>query len=439
MFSDFMLGARSRLLPASVPFRFFATAVLLHVAAWAALLWAGDAVPGFMGGGGPALAALHLITLGVLAMVAMGAAYQLLPVATKRPVRSVTACKVSHGLMTPGVVLLAFGFATMQTWALHGGVLLTVLGIGLFAGLIADNLRRVDDLPLVTGHAWLAVASLVAVLVLGALLATDFGAGFLSDRPSLAAAHAVAGGFGFMGMLAVGFSYVLVPMFALAQLPRNSHGLWALRLSALALASGFVGALSGLAVLNALGVIAGLAAAGLYLDLMRLTLKARMRRQLGLSFWLVRAAWAGLPASLVAAAVMATGWRLDVTAPLFGFLLIYGWLLTFLMGVLQRIMPFLASMHSFRPGGKPALVSALTAEWPLKIHAACHAAALLLVAAGIVTDIGGLVRLGALAGLAGALAFLAFAVALRQRLIAHLQSFPPVPASPVPATELRKP
>lgn len=434
MFSDIMLGARSRLLPASVPFRFFGTAVLMHVAAWAALAWAGDVVPGFVGGGGPALAALHLITLGVLAMVAMGAAYQLLPVATKRPVRSAMACKVSHILAVPGVLLLAFGFATMQTWAMHAGALSTVLGVGLFAALITDNLRRVDDMPLVTGHAWLAVASLVALLLLGALLVADFGGGFLADRPSLAAAHAVAGGFGFMGNLAIGFSYVLVPMFTLSQLPQKPFGIWALRLSAVALASGFLGAVSGIAALDWLGIAAGLAAVGLYLEMMRLTLKSRMRRDLGLSFWLVRAAWAAMPVSLLAAAVLASGVRLDVTAPLFGFLMVYGWLLTFVLGVLQRIMPFLASMHSYRPGGKPALVSALTAETPLKIHAVCHFAALALVTLGIILGTGWLVRLGALAGLVGALSFAVFAVGLRQRLNVHLLSFPPPPA-----TELRTP
>lgn len=438
MFSDFMMGARSRLLPASVPFRFFGTAVVLHVAAWGTLLWAGDAVPGFMGGGGPALAALHLITLGVLAMVAMGASYQLLPVATKRPVRSEAACKLSHGLMAPGVLLLAFGFATLQSWALHGGMLLTVLGAGVFAVMIMDNLRRVDDLPLVTGHAWLAMASLVALLVLGALLAADFNVGFLSNRPSLAAAHAVAGGYGFMGMLAMGFSYVLVPMFSLAQLPRKPFGVWALRLSALALASGFVGALSGLGAFDWLGIASGLVAVGLYLEMMRLTLKSRMRRSLGLSFVLVRVGWAALVVSLVVAAVAAADWRRDITVPLFGFLLIYGFLLTFVMGVLQRIMPFLASMHSYRPGGKAALVSVLTADLPLTIHAVCHFGALLLVAAGIVSEIGWLVRLGATAGLVGAVSFLAFAVALWQRLIAHVKSFPP-PSPPLQATELRSP
>lgn len=429
MFGDFMLGARSRLLPASVPFRFFGTAVLMHALSWAVVAWGGDVVPGFLGGGGPALAALHLITLGVLAMVAMGATYQLLPVATRRPLRSVTACKVSHGLMAPGVLLLAYGFAVMQSWAMHGGALLTVAGLGLFGLLITDNLRQVDDMPLVTGHAWLALASLAALLLLGVLLVIDFTTGFLPDRANFGAAHAVAGGFGFMGMLAVGFSYVLMPMFALAQMPAKPHGRWALRLSAVALACGFAGALAGVALLEALGIAAGLAAAGLYLDLMRLTLKARMRRDLGLSFWLVRAGWAALPAALLAAAALTAGLQLNLSGPLFGFLLIYGWLLTFLLGVLQRIMPFLASMHSYRPGGKPALVSALTADLPLKLHAAGHFAGLALVTAGLVLDSGLLVRLGGLAGLAGGIAFLVFAAALWRRLADHHKSFPPRPAT----------
>lgn len=434
MFSDFMFGARSRLLPASVPFRFFGSAVVLHAVAWAVMLAGSGEVPGFLGGGGPALATLHLITLGVLAMVAMGAAYQLLPVATKRPVRSVTACKVSHALMLPGVIMLALGFATMQTWSMHGGALLTVCGLGLFTGLIADNLRLVDDMPLVTGHAWLAVLSLVALLVLGGLLVADFDAGFLTSRPTLAAAHAVAGGYGFMGMLAIGFSYVLVPMFTLSQPPSKPFGRWALRLSAAALVCGFVGALAGSSVLIGLAVTIGLAASALYLQMMRLTLQSRMRRDMGLSFRLIMASWGVLPVSLLAGAAVATGWRLDITAPLFGFLLVFGWLLTFLMGVLQRIMPFLASMHSYRPGGKPALVSALTDERALTVHFYCHAAALVLVAGGIVLDAGWLVRLGALSGLVGAIAFVVFAVSLWQRLDRHLKSTPPTPA-----TELRTP
>ncbi|HJS37092.1 MAG TPA: hypothetical protein VJ789_03060, partial [Burkholderiales bacterium] len=86
--------ARSRLLPMSVPFRYFGAAVAFHVLAWAALLAGARDVASFPGGLGWPFAALHLATLGVLAMAAIGATLQLLPVATRQPVRSVGAAKL---------------------------------------------------------------------------------------------------------------------------------------------------------------------------------------------------------------------------------------------------------------------------------------------------------------------------------------------------------
>lgn len=426
MFSDFMLGARSRLLPASIPFRFFATAIAFHLLGWALILWGGDMVPGFVGGLGPALAGLHAVTLGTLAMTAMGAAYQLLPVATKRPVRSVAAARATHWLLTPGVLSLAVGFSVSRTWAMHLGATLVVAALALFMFLIADNLRRVDDMPQITGHAWQAIGSLLAVAALGVLLIVDFQTGFLPDHGLAGAAHAVAGGYGFMGMLVLGFSYVLIPMFGLSQAPNKPYGRWSVRLSAVALVLGFAGALAGSTPVMLLAGLAGLAAAGLHLLTMSLVMKARMRKELGSSFVLIRLGWAMLPISIVAGMVAATGWRPDITVPLFGFLLVFGWLLTFLTGVLQRIMPFLASMHSYRPGIKPVLVSALTAELPLKIHLWCHLAALAAVAAGIVAGQYWLVRLGATAGLAGAVAFAVFAAVLWQRLRRHVNPTPAI-------------
>ena len=72
-----------------------------------------------------------------------------------------------------------------------------------------------------------------------------------------------------------------------------------------------------------------------------------MRRDLGRSFALVRLGWAFLVGSL-AAGLPRSRWTRRSTAsrPLFGLALIGGWLLTFLLGILQRIVPFLASMHA---------------------------------------------------------------------------------------------
>ena len=89
-----MGGAKDRLLPASVPFRFFVSATVFQVLFWAMLFYAADEVPGFADGLGPVLAAVHLTTLGVLAMTAMGATYQLLPVATRQPLAGPPASRL---------------------------------------------------------------------------------------------------------------------------------------------------------------------------------------------------------------------------------------------------------------------------------------------------------------------------------------------------------
>ena len=86
----FLGGAKSRLLPPSIPFRFFGAAVAFHLLAWLALLAGAARLPAFAGGPGPVLAALHLVTLGVLVMSAISASLQLLPVATRQPVGTPT-------------------------------------------------------------------------------------------------------------------------------------------------------------------------------------------------------------------------------------------------------------------------------------------------------------------------------------------------------------
>ena len=82
-------GASSRLLPPSVPLRFLALAVLSHVAFWAALFAASEQLAGFRGGFAPLLAAVHLLTIGVLLCAAIGAAVQILPVVTRQPLVAV--------------------------------------------------------------------------------------------------------------------------------------------------------------------------------------------------------------------------------------------------------------------------------------------------------------------------------------------------------------
>jgi len=161
---------------------------------------------------------------------------------------------------------------------------------------------------------------------------------------------------------------------------------------------------------------AGLGAVALHLRLMAGAMKARMRKRLGPSFLLVRIAWACLPASLILGALMALDlwpWRAPA---LFGAVVLLGWLLTFVLGMLQRIVPFLASMHASGPGRAPPLVSNLTAEGPLAIHRYCHFAAVAGLMAGIAGDWPIVIQVSGAIGAAGAAAFVWFFVGALVRM-----------------------
>jgi hypothetical protein len=295
---------------------------------------------------------------------------------------------------------------------------LTATGLLLFAGLLADNLRRATSLPVVAAYGWAALAALVALAALGVMLAVDYETGTLPDHAAFALAHAILGGFGFMGLLALGFSHILVPMFALSAAPAKAPSLVALTLAVAGVALGSIGALAGSSLILTLAAAVGLAAAAMHIALMRQVLAAGMRKRLGLSFVLVHAAWTMLPAALLAGLAALHGFAGPNGPALFGFLLINGWLLTFLLGVLQRILPFLASMHATRAAGSaPPLMSELAASTPLKLHAACHGIALALTAVAIAADILPLMIAGAAAGLAGALAFAWFTADVTRRLL----------------------
>jgi hypothetical protein len=269
----------------------------------------------------------------------------------------------------------------------------------------------------VAAYGWAALAALVLLAALGLALAVDYEVGVLRDHSALALAHMILGGFGFMGLLVLGFSHVLVPMFALSAAPARRVSFVGFGLALAGIALGTAGALVGSTLALTCAALIGLGAAALHVWLMLGALANGMRKRLGLSFVLIRVAWVMLPLVLLVGLAELYGLAGTNGQTLFGLLLIGGWLLTFLLGVLQRILPFLASMHTPRSaGGAPPLLSELAASRPLLVHAVCHCSALSLLAASIVADASALARLGAAIGLIGALAFAWFATDVLRRI-----------------------
>ncbi len=413
----FIGGAKGRLLPMSIPLRFFGAAAFFHLLAWLALAAGAAQWAQFGGGLGWPLAALHLITLGVLGMSVLGAGAQLLPVASRQAAIGPHLMAGVWWLYTPGVAMLALGMGLARPPLIAAGASAAAIALLAWAVLTGRNLWGARGMPGVIGHGWGALAALL-VMLLAALALVALWLGWPAPaRDTVLSLHRLMAPFGFIGLLSLGLSYVLMPMFVLADTPDDRQQLASLALLVVALTLAALAAL-GLApfVLLRLGLLVGTGAVALHLWLMARVIRAGMRRFGGPSGMLVRLGWAGLVASLALAWVLLMDWPLPRASLWFGLCLVGVWQLSFLLGMLQRIAPFLAAMHA--GGGRRARTpSALTHEPALRLHRLCHCAALLLLAAAIATGQFWVTLAAAGVGAVGALAFGVFFGTLVWRLL----------------------
>lgn len=412
----FIGGAKGRLLPRSIPLRFFGAAVAFHLLAWAALAAGALQGAGFSQGLGWPLAALHLVTLGMLGMCAIGAGAQLLPVATRQSAIGPRLLSAIWWLYTPGVAVLALGMGLARPLMLVVGAVAVALSLAGWALLMAGNLRGARGMPGVVAHGWASMAALALVLA-SALALVSVWLGLPGPgRDTSLALHLVIAPYGFMGLLALGLSYILVPMFALADTPDPRQQLTSLVFALAALGLAAVAAF-GIATmpLRVLALLLGAIAVVLHLRLMAQALRSGMRQALGRSFTLLRISWAGLLASLG----LALAFVLQVPVPRldqwFGLCLIGMWLMSFLLGMLQRILPFLTAMHG-GSGRRAHTPSSLSFEPALRVLFVCHLAALALLASSIAADSRWPVLAASLVGAVGALAFATFYGVLLQRM-----------------------
>lgn len=414
--ASFALGARGRLLPLSVPMRFFGAAAVFHLFAWLALGVGAAQVPRFAGGIGWPLAALHAITLGVLAMSAIGASLQLMPVATRQALASRRAVTALWWLYTPGVAALVLAMAMQRPLAMALAALPVTAALLTYAALLARNLAGARAMAGLRTMGWLALAALVVALASALAMVATWAGWAAWPRQALLMLHIASALFGFMGLLALGLSNVLVPMFALAPVPTERTQLSIALLCASALVL-MVPVAFDLWPSQALlwAIAPAVAATAWHVVSMLDVMRQGMRRELGGSFRLVRLAWLMLGVTWA----LGVWWALDrqraglVTALIASALL--GWLSSFLFGIVQRIVPFLVAMHLGGTVKRAPTPSSLTDERALALHRGGHASALALLALAIALDSPLAALAASLAGTAGALAFALFFVAVLRR------------------------
>jgi hypothetical protein len=392
--------------PVHFPFRFFLTAPWMGVLAAVALL-AGDS--GALGDQWrpELLAVTHLLTLGFMGMVMLGAMFQLVPVISGRlipggwPVVSLV-----HILLLAGVMLLSLGFSTQAYrlffWA--GPALLLAFTIFLAAlGVLLS--RRVGGGDSIFCIRFSALSLLVTVAI--GLLRSAGYAGLavplvLDNALNL---HLAWGLGGWTLLLVMGASYQVIPMFHVTP---SYPTVLARALPVVVFLSLLALTLINLGPARAVAVTCLGSAAIVYAVFSIRLLNRRKRKvpDITARFWRLSLACLGL-AGLLLIGVYFAGesipsanlrHRLPVSI---GLLMIYGFAVSVIMGMLQKIVPFLCYLHLQRRcmahfellktlPHMGEIIPAYRSRWQFRIHVTALLALLLAMAVG---DFAGLAAL----------------------------------------------
>lgn len=306
------------------------------------------------------LTAVHLLTIGWITILMLGALHQFLPVITAQSIVagrsaliSLIAIVVGLGGMEAGFLALGGVLPIHCLVALPIGGTLVLGGFIMAAVALSKILWRTRPLPFSAQFVAVGLGFLLITAVMGIVMGLAFAYPELVPWPEVHAAglrlHLLAGLVGWFTLTSIGVSYRLLTMFTLAPEERGPLGAAVLLLSA----GGTMAAwLIGLA--NALGLVIpgetaalGAAATGIALyftDMVRLY-RARRRRKLELNTLMA------LPPLLAFAVCLAgvlqiAGGADKLLGPV-GYLFIFGWLSGLGLSQLYKIVPFLTWLQRF--------------------------------------------------------------------------------------------
>lgn len=304
----------------------------------------------------PVVALTHAWALGFFVTVAIGAMYQIAPVALGTTLANERYGWWHFGLHAAGVPGMVVSFWRWDMTSVGHFGSAVALGIVLFAFNTWGTVRRSGQRDPVAWSLALAAGWLLATAMAGLLLAANRHWYFLRLDPiALLRAHAHLGLIGFFVTLLQGVTFRLVAMFTLADVPNWRPvrlGLWFSQLGLLGLAPSLAWQAHALCVVFGFSILIGLIFSAVAL---KQTLATRKKRFLDPG---VRAFLRG-GAVLLAAAVagLALAWPKSpwgsapggFSAMIYAVAVFAGALLPTIAGMMCKVVPFLTWMRAYGP------------------------------------------------------------------------------------------
>lgn len=349
--------------PLSVPLPYFLAAPLFLATAALVLLLGGPEL--LLSRWSPAMLALtHLITIGFLGTVMIGAVQQLVPVLIGVPLPAPRL--IAWGLLPLwlfGAGLLIVGMGLSSPLAVQAGGGLLGVAVLLFLLVVLRSNLRSDSRHATRPAMVLALLALGVAISLALYLIWHYQ-GRLPLAHPLTALHIGWGAVGWLFLLLVGVSYQVVPMFQITPEYPLRLRRWLAPLIWLALLLWSAG----------VDLLDWAVAAGVLLFAMQtLWLQAKRRRRLSdvtLDFWRLAMG------CLILAVVV---WAVPQLELLTGVLFFIGFAVSAVSGMLYKIVPFLIWLHlnnrlqqaGIHQGGIPNMKQVIPerlARWQFRLH-----------------------------------------------------------------------
>lgn len=201
--------------PISAPLRFFLTAPVFIILVGMLLLFQDTRL---LRTDPATIALVHLFTLGVFSMVMFGAIQQMLPVLAGVRIRNaLLVARSAHLFLSLGTLLFAFAFlGEMSPWTVRLASLFLLLAFVIVLVSALYALQDVEEFSSTVKAVARASIFGLFTMSLGGLLFQEYLSGFSDLHHYLSQIHMIFGTFGFVGILIIGVSFKIIPMFYVA-------------------------------------------------------------------------------------------------------------------------------------------------------------------------------------------------------------------------------
>lgn len=203
--------------PISAPLRFYLTAPLFAVVA-GFLIFFSDATLLMSRYSMDSIIITHVLTIGFLGFIMLGSLTQMLPVLAGVIIPKVDLiAKLSHIFLVLGTISMLFGLALGSSYLEIAAILFLGVGFSMIITVISLAIVKVKNFnPTVKGMATSLIFAIFTVLMGLFLLYTYVNEDLAAYRNMIANVHSVWGIFGFAGILIIGVTFQVLPMFYVA-------------------------------------------------------------------------------------------------------------------------------------------------------------------------------------------------------------------------------